>query len=877
VKNKSIGSLILLAILAPSCGSGGGGKSGPKNPPILVKWQTQQRTPTSSDLKGVIATTSNVGYSGIVVGKDGSFFRFDDDLLNPPVWTQQEINPGTCGAHVNAIAANGRILIAAGQDLATGIGRSYTGIDTTWWRTSPGGGWFVGDYYNSTNFTNLVDRRYEAPLNFVWDFGPQNRANPSQFSVRWTGKIQTPSAVSENFTFTAATIVQDNVRLVINGTQLFTGTGPSRTGSIVLAPNTLHDFVFEFIHPTSAAGPTTSLLLTWTSPTVPVSTIPIANCFAGAPFVDVNVPFPGVGNVPGNYMMLHSDGWVDGSIAGNTAGLFVYQPEIVPPFGSHIPPTPPILWTQINGMIFIGGTLTGLFCGKDQGYGGYGADLPIPPGYPALTGWTPRAQIVRTNDFGNSFVTDTINASNIDNLYRMFLTQTPIGALHAVAVGVDTSNHGVMLHTNTDVVSRWDLCDGDGTLPTTAPPFRAAHFPLNDSLGYIVGDAGTIYRVTSTFSVITPPAPATPYTKYIWTYTLMNSGTSENLTSVAFVNNNVGYAVGDKGTVLRITNGASGTTWTKISKGTPSINFNAASFQDNGVKGIAVGDSGVIYRTLDSGVNWTSMTSGTGQNLYGAAVPPGGIGTYAYACGANNTLLRNSDVWGVGAWAQVGTITGAVGTETYQELLFPATEAQGLCAGAKSGNGVVLRTTDATGNAWAVVGTLPTPPAGSYFGLSVNPSNTNVSASGSAGKVSVSSDFGAGWNTWANGAPAFPVSTALTSIASPEGAQFQRFVAAGDGKVYRLTGGGVPAWGATVAPWGAAIPQKVSFLTELSGLVVTNTAGVYTTVDGGTTWEISPIHSKDLPRGVWMSRTSPGLGYLVAGDGTIFRTITGGR
>jgi photosystem II stability/assembly factor-like uncharacterized protein len=731
VKNKSIGSLILLAILAPSCGSGSGGSSGPKNPPILVKWQTQQRSPTSSDLRGVVFANA---WQGIIAGKDGSIFRTDDGGVT---WTQQEIQQTTLGADINALGANGKIMIAAGRDLATGNGRMYTSIDSTWWKTDPA----------------------------------------------------------------AAT---------------------------------------------------------------------------GAPYVDVNVPFPGVGNVPGNWVALRSDATVDYSVAGNGGTFQAVQAEIVPPVGSHIPPTPPVAWTQVNGIIFVGGTYTGFLCGKDQGYGGYPADNPIPPGYPALAAWTPRAQIVRTNDYGYSFIFETITAPNIDNLNRMFLTQTPVGALHAIAIGVDTTNHGVMLMTNTDVESQWDLADGP-TRPTTAAPFRAVHFPQDDRVGYIVGDAGTIYRVTSTFAVITPPAPATPYTQYTWVYTQMNSGTTENLYGVSFVNNDVGYAVGDKGTVLKITNGSTGLTWTKISKGASGINFNAAGFQDNGVKGIAVGDAGVIYRTLDGGVNWTSMASPTGQNLLGAAVPPGGAGTYAFACGANNTLLRNPDVWGTGLWAQVSTISGAVGTETYQELLFPTTEAKGLCAGAKSGNGVVLRTTAATGDAWAVVGTLPTPPAGSYFGLSVNPSNTNVVSSGSAGKISAASDFAAGWDVWANGSPAFPTAVTLTSIASPEGTQFTRFVAASDGKVYRLTAGGTPTWGATVAPWGAAVPQQVSFLTELSGLVLTDTAGVYTTVDSGTTWDPSAIHSKDKPRGVWMSRTVPGMGYLVAGDGTIMKTLTGGR
>jgi photosystem II stability/assembly factor-like uncharacterized protein len=883
VKNKSIGSLIVLAILAPSCGSGKGGSSGPKNPPILIKWQTQQRSPTSSDLKGIVATSSPAGYSGIVVGKDGSLFRFDDDLVNT-VWTQQEIDPSTLGSHVNAVGANGRILIAAGQDLATGYGRSYTGIDTTWWNTLPGGGYIVGDYFNSNDFSNFVDRRYDGPLDFDWSFGPGNRANPNLFSVRWTGKIKSPLSVTELFTFKATTVAGDNVRLLINGTQLFNGPGLTQTGTFSMAPNTLYNFVLEFIHPT---GSSTLLNLTWSSPSTPLAAIPALAFYGGAPYVDVNVPFPGAGNVPGNYVMLRSDGWVDGSVAGNTGGFFVFQPEIVPTPSLHIPPTPPIQWTEINGILFVGGTFTGFFCGKDLGYGGYPSDPnppPAPPAqpfYPALTGWGPRAQIVRTNSFGNSFITETITASNIDNLYKMCLTQTPIGALHALAIGVDNSTppHGVMLATSTDVESQWDLADGP-TRPTTAPPFRAVHFPVDDRVGYIVGDGGTIYRVTSTFVVVPkvvgpPMIPA--HTDYTWVYTPMVSGTTENLTGVSFVTNDVGYAVGDKGTVLRITNGTNGLNWTKISKGVSGVTFNAASFTDNGVKGIAVGNSGKIFRTTDGGVTWSQMTSPTGQNLLGASVPAGGVGTYAFACGAGNTLLRNSDVWGAGAWAQVGTITGAAGTETYQSVLFPQSEANGVVVGAKSGSGVVLRTTVVDGNAWAPVGTLPTPPAGSYSGLVLNAPGSTLYASGSLGKVSLSSDFVGGWNTWANGVPAFPSALTLSSIAAPEGSQFLRFVAASDGKVYRLSAGGAPTWSATTAPWGADIPQSLAFQADVNGVVVTDAGGVYTTSNGGTTWELSPVHSKDKPRAVWMSRGVPGLAYIVADDGTILKSMSGGK
>jgi photosystem II stability/assembly factor-like uncharacterized protein len=739
VKNKSIGSLIVLALLAPSCGGGSNTSSGSKNPPVLVKWQTQQRTPTSSDLRAVVFSND---FSGIIAGKDGSFFRTDDGGVT---WVQQEIQQSTLGADINALGANGRILIAVGRDLATGNGRAYDGIDATWWQTDP-------------------------------------------------------------------------------------------------APST------------------------------------------GAVYVDCNVPYPGSGNVPGNFVMLRSDATVDYSFAGVGGTFQAVQAQINPPVGSHIPPTPPVAWTQVNGILFVGGTYTGFFCGKDQGYGGYPADLPIPPGYPADPGHAARAQIIRTNDFGFSFLFDTINAANIDNLYKMFLTQTPFGALHAYSVGVDTTNHGVMIATNTDVVSLWDLADGP-TRPTTAPPFRAVHFPVDDSLGFIVGDGGTIYKVTSTFVVVPaspgpPPVPA--HTVYTYVYTPMVSNTTENLYGVSFVSNDFGYAVGDKGTVLKITNASSGNTWTKISNGDAGITFNAASFTDDGKKGIAVGNGGAIYRTLNGGTNWTQMVpaGAVGYDLLGAAVPPGGAGTYAFACGTNNKLFRNPDVWGAGAWVAAGSIAGS-GSDTYQAILFPSTEANGICIGARSGSGLVLRTSGSAGDSWTSV-TPGSPPAGSYYGLVLNPSGNTLYTSGSAGAISLSTDLATQWQSWSLNIPAplFPSALTLSSIAAPEGPQFHKFVAASDGKVWRETSGASPVWSATpaaAAPWAPGIPKSLAFQAELSGLVVTGLGQVYTTIDGGNSWQVSPVHSKDKPRAVWMSRTVPGLGYILADDGTILKTVSGGK
>jgi len=734
VKSKSIGSLILLAILAPSCGSGGGGSSGPKNPPILVKWQTQQRVPTSSDLRGVIMATP---MQCIIAGKDGTFFRTDDGGVN---WTQQEMTQPQLGADITGLSANGTFAVAVGRDLATGNGRSYDGIVATWWTTDP-------------------------------------------------------------------------------------------------APAT------------------------------------------GAVYTDVNVSFPGIGNVPGVWWRIRVDGTVDyyyETLTGSYSTLNLSPPP--PP--THIPPTHPIDWVEANGILFVGASGYGMVCGREPAYGGYPADPVAPSAYPADLGHPAQGAVIRTTDFGSSWIRQTIIPTTTKTFRRMILTKTDVGSFRSYLVGDDVNNYGILLATNPDIADQWVAVQGAGA-PTTAPSFRALSFPANDQLGYVVGDGGTIYKITSTYTVGGTP----PVRTYNYTWTQMTSNTTENLYAVSFVNNDVGYAVGDKGTVLKYDKNdllVPPNTWKKLTRGTAAINFNAASFTDDGQKGIAVGDAGAIFRTLDGGLTWTPMLPApTAQNLLGAAVPPGGAGTYAFACGANNTLLRNPDVWGIGTWSQATTITGAVGTETYRSILFPQTEDNGICVGTRSGVGVVLRTTAATGTTWAPPGTLPTLPSTGYYGMALAPSGATVYAcGGSNGKISVTSDVAGGWDVWGDAGPAFPSALTLFSIASPEGGQFKTFVGANDpttGKVWALSGGATPTWAATPAPWTGANPTSLGFQGEVNGVVVTSLGGLFTTIDGGANWTASPFHTKDKPRAIWVSRTSPGLAYAVANDGTILKTTTLGQ
>jgi photosystem II stability/assembly factor-like uncharacterized protein len=85
---------------------------------------------------------------------------------------------------------------------------------------------------------------------------------------------------------------------------------------------------------------------------------------------------------------------------------------------------------------------------------------------------------------------------------------------------------------------------------------------------------------------------------------LQNSGTSADLNSVFFINENDGWAVGTEGTILRTTNG--GENWDLQTIGT-NFSLNSVHFVDPDLGWIAGGqivDSGIILRTINGGENW---------------------------------------------------------------------------------------------------------------------------------------------------------------------------------------------------------------------------------------------------------------------------------
>jgi len=105
--------------------------------------------------------------------------------------------------------------------------------------------------------------------------------------------------------------------------------------------------------------------------------------------------------------------------------------------------------------------------------------------------------------------------------------------------------------------------------------------------------------------------------------------------------------------------------------------------------GYAIGDYGQIIKTIDSGVSWNKLNSGTKKDLYSVSFPTEEIGN---AVGKNGVILRTED--GGSYWFTQNSRT----TENLNRVQFLDTE-NGFAVGDK---GKILHTEDG-GNSWNII------------------------------------------------------------------------------------------------------------------------------------------------------------------------------
>jgi len=93
----------------------------------------------------------------------------------------------------------------------------------------------------------------------------------------------------------------------------------------------------------------------------------------------------------------------------------------------------------------------------------------------------------------------------------------------------------------------------------------------------------------------------------------LNTGTTQNLNAIYFIDAETGFACGAAGTIIKTTNG--GTNWSVLISGS-SAEIRSIHFF-NSTTGILCGYTGTILRTTDGGANWNVINSGTTTQLLG--------------------------------------------------------------------------------------------------------------------------------------------------------------------------------------------------------------------------------------------------------------------
>jgi photosystem II stability/assembly factor-like uncharacterized protein len=119
-------------------------------------------------------------------------------------------------------------------------------------------------------------------------------------------------------------------------------------------------------------------------------------------------------------------------------------------------------------------------------------------------------------------------------------------------------------------------------------------------------------------------------------WVLQNSITNYYLCSVAAPNEKIGYAVGNPGLIYKTIDG--GKNWVKQISGTTNALLKVYFSDAN--TGTAVGNNGTILRTVDGGANWLSQTSSTTKNLYSVYFTNTNIGVVV---GGGGTILRTTN------------------------------------------------------------------------------------------------------------------------------------------------------------------------------------------------------------------------------------------
>lgn len=354
-----------------------------------------------------------------------------------------------------------------------------------------------------------------------------------------------------------------------------------------------------------------------------------------------------------------------------------------------------------------------------------------------------------------------------------------VDANNGWAVGIDGySSANVIVHTT----------DGGATWSVQTPPAGCSAGCNNIHLsgvsfasttrGVIVSDGYVFYTINGGTS-----------------WALGSGVTSSNvLTAVQMIDTNNAWAVGNTGVIYKSING--GQMWSSVAS-TTTTNLTGVYFTDT-THGMAVGSTGLAGKLLRyNGTSWVASTTTTASPLMGVTVPGTAPGSTLIAVGLNGAIYKNStNIWA----ALIDDVVSGMNAAP------PASGTTGdlICVTAPSGSAVY-----AGGEAGGITASIDT---GSTWNLKAGGSSShNMTASsfisgtdegwmaGDNGTVVHTADGGANWNDDNSGIPTdaeihgIHFINATTGFAV--GCQGSGCPDTGTGVAYKYSGsGGVGVW-----------------------------------------------------------------------------------
>lgn len=358
---------------------------------------------------------------------------------------------------------------------------------------------------------------------------------------------------------------------------------------------------------------------------------------------------------------------------------------------------------------------------------------------------------------------------------------------------------------------------------------------IDSTHGWAAGDDGVILKMTDGAS-----------------YQQQTSGTSADIYGIFFRNSNLGWACSTGGEVLRTSNG--GTTWTTVDLG--DYYFTEILFVTD-TKGFVISANGDIFISNDGGATWpTHIDKGDAVSFDDISFDPDDpqIGWIASGNGSPWKTTDGGITWNtVAAGTMWQTVECAGGGSPIVWLAGFNTQPNHIAKVTDSASPTVEMMADSTYGK-----DMP------YYGLDCA-SGTKVLAVGLAGQVTFTSDGGL---TWAHRDQTAPRDY-LTAIQMVD---FRTGYLSAGSTVYKTTNAGT-TWTATATPAGSLL-YALHFLDANNGWAVGGSGRILKTTNGGTSWtaqtsgvtsSLYAVHFTDANRG-----------WAAGDDGTLLWTTNGG-